>query len=125
MRFALPTEAQWEYACRAGAMSSWQWGNRDDNLGQYGWVESNSGGTTHAVGRLRSNGFGLYDMHGNVAEWCEDWFAGDYYAEAPVNDPTGPSARTNRVFRGGGCGHDCEGLSLDIAAIHGTRQPRS
>jgi formylglycine-generating enzyme required for sulfatase activity len=92
------TEAEWEYACRAGSTSAYFFGDTDSLLGQYAWYNGNSG-QSHPVGRKKPNAFGLYDMHGNVWEWCQDWL-GDYYA-GPVTDPLGPRSGGNRVLRGG------------------------
>ncbi len=99
--FALPTEAQWEYACRAGTTSYWYGTDIEDNLRQFGWFKRNSRSKTCSVGERQPNAFGLHDMHGNVWEWCADWFSADYYAHARVDDPPGPSAGTHRVYRGG------------------------
>jgi formylglycine-generating enzyme required for sulfatase activity len=93
---ALPTEAQWEYACRAGGMGAYGW---DGRLGEMGWFLDNSNGMTHPVGQKTANAWGLQDMHGNVSEWCADWY-GDYPAGA-VTDPTGPESGTEHVCRGG------------------------
>jgi len=101
MKFALPTEAQWEYACRSGTTTPYYGGGSENDLPRYGWCNANSGGKPHPVGELKPNAFGLYDMHGNVWEWCVDWHAGDYYAKSSVDDPTGPSAGSPRVLRGG------------------------
>ncbi|MFH1923165.1 MAG: SUMF1/EgtB/PvdO family nonheme iron enzyme, partial [Planctomycetota bacterium] len=104
MEFALPTEAQWEYACRAGTMTAWYCGDSDTTLQEYAWFGVNSGGKTHPVGQLLPNAFGLNDMHGNVWEWCDDSWASDYYAQSPTDDPSGSPTGSYRVGRGGGWG---------------------
>jgi formylglycine-generating enzyme required for sulfatase activity len=101
--YRLPTEAEWEYACRAGSPSRYSFGDDAARLGDYGWFVGNSGRKTHAVGQKRANKFGLYDMHGNVLEWCWDWHGERYYAGSPVVDPTGPDDGLQRVIRGGSC----------------------
>ena len=96
----LPTEAEWEYACRAGSAEAF---NGKGPFGKFGWFKGNSGGETHPVGQKAPNAWGCRDMHGNVAEWCEDWYDGNY-PDQPVTDPVGqrPSLlRSNRVLRGG------------------------
>jgi formylglycine-generating enzyme required for sulfatase activity len=95
----LPTEAEWEYACKAGTSTSWSYGSSED--GAYMWYDSNAGGETHEVGTCAPNPWGLYDMHGNVFEWCEDYYADDYYESSPTDDPTGPTGGATRVLRGG------------------------
>ncbi|MDM8523158.1 SUMF1/EgtB/PvdO family nonheme iron enzyme [Desulfococcaceae bacterium HSG8] len=96
----LPSEAQWEYACRAGTQTRYYTGDSEDDLGRAGWYRENSGGQHHPVGKKEPNAFGLYDMHGNVWEWCEDWH-GDYLPDA-VKDTEGPDQVSSRVLRGGG-----------------------
>ncbi|MBN1423830.1 SUMF1/EgtB/PvdO family nonheme iron enzyme [Candidatus Fermentibacteria bacterium] len=97
--YRLPTEAEWEYACRAGTSTEYSWGDAID--GRYCWFEGNSGNQTHDVGTRQPNAWGLHDMNGNVSEWCNDWFDPDYYAASPSAGPRGPSTGTFRVIRGG------------------------
>jgi formylglycine-generating enzyme required for sulfatase activity len=104
--YRLPTEAEWEYACRAGTTNRFSYGDDDPNyrlLTDYGWYNLNSGSTTHAVGGKHPNPWGLYDMHGNMSEWCQDWYDSSYPGGA-VTDPTGPATGTFRVYRSGGWG---------------------
>jgi len=97
----LPTEAEWEYACRAGTQTPFYNGSTDEStVGALAWYGSNSGGQTHPFGGKAANAFGLYDMLGNVWEWVNDWY-GDYSADAQTN-PTGPASGSTRVVRGGG-----------------------
>ena len=96
----LPTEAEWEYACRAGSKTRYCFGNSDRYLGSYAWYGGSSGGKTHPVGKKRPNAWGLYDMHGNVWEWCGDWYA-ESYAGLKTTDPQGPGSGKSRVLRGG------------------------
>jgi formylglycine-generating enzyme required for sulfatase activity len=101
-KYRLPTEAEWEYAARAGTTSVWSFGNDAASMGQYAWFKDNSGGKTHPVGQKQPNPWGLYDMHGNVWEWVQDWHSGKYYAQSPASDPKGPSSGGYPVQRGGG-----------------------
>jgi formylglycine-generating enzyme required for sulfatase activity len=102
--YRLPTEAEWEYACRAGSAKKYCYGDDESRLVDYAWYGKNSDGKTHQVGRKKPNAWGLYDMHGNVWEWCADRYDRDYYAKSPRDDPIGPSEGSFRVFRGGGPG---------------------
>ena len=96
----LPTEAEWEYACRAGTKTPFYNGSTDDNMvGALAWYVPNSRGQTHAVGGKAANGFGLHDMLGNVSEWVNDWFGA--YPSSDQTNPTGPAKGLSRVFRGG------------------------
>jgi formylglycine-generating enzyme required for sulfatase activity len=96
----LPTEAQWEYACRAGSIAKFYFGDDDSALGEYAWYTNNSNQEPHPVGLKRANNFGLYDMHGNVWEWCSDWYT-DSYPEGDSADPRGASSGWEHVQRGG------------------------
>jgi formylglycine-generating enzyme required for sulfatase activity len=107
--FRLPTEAQWEYACRAGSTTSYCFGDDQSQLGAYAWYNQNSDDKTHPVGEKKPNAWGFYDMHGNVWEWCQDWHDEGYYAKSPMDNPTGPATGLSRVFRGGGWNSDARG----------------
>jgi formylglycine-generating enzyme required for sulfatase activity len=97
----LPTEAEWEYACRARTRTRYSFVYDEASSGEFGWFDGNSKGRTHPVGARRPNGFGLFDMHGNVWEWCWDWNGEGYYDESPSDDPRGPGLGLVRVYRGG------------------------
>jgi formylglycine-generating enzyme required for sulfatase activity len=114
--YRMPTEAEWEYACRAGTSTLWSFGNDESLMYEYGWYRKNTAGAgeyfAHKVGLNKPNPWGLHDMHGNVSEWVQDKSSGDiflpseegdsYYAESPVADPQGPVAGKWHVVRGGG-----------------------
>ena len=95
----LPTEAQWEYACRAGSITRFFFGEDEAELGDYAWYSGNSGQKTHPVCQRKPNAWGLHDMYGNVWEWCADWSG--KYTEDDQMDPKGPSEGQDRVLRGG------------------------
>lgn len=99
-RFSLPTEAEWEYAARGGKKSSGAKYSGSSSVANVAWYDGNSGSQTHRVGQLRANELGIYDMSGNVWEWCYDWY-GDYSSSSQT-DPMGPSSGSSRVLRGGG-----------------------
>jgi formylglycine-generating enzyme required for sulfatase activity len=100
--YRLPTEAEWEYACRAGTTTDYYNGDSEANLSRVAWYKANSDGKSHPVGQKEPNPWGLYDMLGNVWEWCQDWYG--YYGSGLQNDPQGPQTGTCRVLRGGSWG---------------------
>ena len=101
--YRLPTEAEWEYACRAGSITPWCFGDQVLDVGLYAWFYDNASQETHPVGQRKPNSWGLYDMHGNVMEWCFDWYNDLYYQQCTEEevDPIGPSDGAAKVLRGG------------------------
>jgi formylglycine-generating enzyme required for sulfatase activity len=114
--YRLPTEAEWEYACRAGTEEPYDFGTAD-KLRQYGWFGENADQKTHAAGQKKPNRWGLCDLYGNVAEWCEDVYDPNYYKSSPAEDPTGPpnpGKDVKRVIRGGSWKSSAEQCSVSI-----------
>ena len=99
--YRLPTEAEWEYACRAGSSTRYFYGDDPADAKQYAWCKPESEGTAHPVGQKLPNAWGLHDMLGNVWEWCNDWYGDGYYQQSPGSDPRGPATGKQRVLRGG------------------------
>lgn len=100
--YRLPTEAEWEYACRVGTTTQYSFGDDWKEHDKFGWSNTKANGRPRGVGHLPANPFGLYDMHGNVSECCHDWHDGKWYAQSPSDDPRGPlRASSRRVYRGG------------------------
>ncbi|MCH7987714.1 MAG: formylglycine-generating enzyme family protein, partial [Planctomycetes bacterium] len=97
--YRLPTESEWEYACRAGTTTPWSFGGDESHLGDYAWNRSNSGYKPHPVGEKKPNPWGLHDMQGNVWEWCWDWYG--KYKPGSSKDPLGPENGIERLLRGG------------------------
>jgi len=107
--YRLPTEAEWEYACRAGSEAPYSFGPDQRQLKQSAWYAENSSKTTQPVAQKKANVWGLFDMHGNVAEWCNDVYSADYYAASPAGNPTGPEDGERYVLRGGAWNSSAEG----------------
>ncbi len=127
LKFRLPTEAEWEYAARGGKLSKGYIFSGSNNVDEVGWYWRNSGNIylkgdwewnkikknnnkTHPVGLKKPNELGIYDMSGNVVEWCSDWYNSNYYSQSPYRNPKGPSSGSKHVSRGDGWGGDAEGL---------------
>jgi formylglycine-generating enzyme required for sulfatase activity len=102
--YRLPTEAEWEYACRAGTTTTYHFGDASQNLKHYAWYADSADGSTHPVGLKKANPWGLYDMYGNVWEWCADYYQGEYYHTSPSKNPRCTQPMVHRVLRGGGWG---------------------
>jgi formylglycine-generating enzyme required for sulfatase activity len=118
--YILPTEAQWEYAARGGNLMT----SRSTKLERYGWFFENAGGKTHPIGRLAANEKGIFDMNGNVAEWCNDWYDNTYYRISKLEDPPGPeTAQKERSLRGGSF-DDYETSCRVSARFHGQPDQR-
>jgi len=98
--YRLPSEAEWEYACRAGTTTKYSYADDKGRLGDYAWFNENSDSQTHPVGQKKPNAWGLFDIHGNVWEWCSDWYG--QYGRGAVTDPLGPSGGSGRVCCRGG-----------------------
>jgi formylglycine-generating enzyme required for sulfatase activity len=108
--YRLPTEAEWEYACRAGTTTAYFFSNDPARLGEYAWFDKNAGGRPRPVGQKRPNPWGLFDMCGNVWEWCNDFYGVDYYGISPRQDPRGPDQGKTKVVRGGAWRFSAENL---------------
>ena len=118
--YRLPTEAEWEYACRAGTTTQYSFGDDYAELEQFGWFNKNAGGKAQPVALKLPNPFGLFDMHGNAQEWCQDWYDGKWYEKSPPIDPNGPSSGSNRVIRGGYWNY---GASMTAVAFRSSTSP--
>ena len=99
--YRLPTEAEWEYACRGGTSQAYYFGDDPRKLKTHAWFKDNADRSTHSVGQWRANPFGLYDMAGNVWQWCNDWYQVDYYEKSPADNPRGPDQGEKKSLRGG------------------------
>ena len=108
--YRLPTEAEWEYACRAGTTTEYACGSDPQQLGSHAWLADNSTKRTHPVGQKKPNAWGLFDMHGNVSEWCNDAYDARYYQSSPAVNPHGPAEGAQYVLRGGSWASTAEAL---------------
>ena len=117
-QFRLPTEAEWEYAARGGNRPhGYKYAGRN-NVGSVAWYDKNSGSTAHPVGNKLPNNLGLYDMSGNVSEWCSDWFS-EHYSNSSQSNPTGPSTGHHHVHRGGGWSYSDWGCRVSYRVSYG------
>lgn len=120
--YRLPTAAEWEYACRAGSNGMFCFGDDPSKLGEYAWYTDNAENSTHNVGTKKPNAWGIYDMHGNVAEWCLDWYGSKSYGSVPSGewpkDPQGPETGKNHLIRGGS-------WKSDAGQVRSARRDRS
>ena len=117
--YRLPTEAEWEYCCRAGTDTPHCNGSDEGHLAEHAWYSGNSGGGPHPGGQKRPNVWGLHDMHGNVWEWCQDRYDSEYYGKSPATDPQGPTSGSLRVLRGGYWGHEADGCRSAYRTCNG------
>jgi formylglycine-generating enzyme required for sulfatase activity len=113
-QYRLPTEAEWEYAARAGTTTAYCFGDEVKRLREYAWYGENSGQKTHPVGQLEANAWGLHDMHGNVWEWVQDWYNANYYQQSALIDPQGPEEGGSKVLRGGSWSHRAGGVRVAL-----------
>ena len=118
LQFRLPTEAEWEYAARGGNKSKGYIYSGSNNVDGVAWHWYNSLRTTHQVGTKRPNELGLYDMSGNVWEWCNDWYSDSYYSSSPTTNPTGPTTGSYRVLRGGSCSNCAQNSRVSLRYNH-------
>lgn len=121
--YRLPTESEWEYACRAGTTTRYGFGDDDGKLAEYAWFKGNSGAASHPGGQKKANAWGLADMHGNVAEWCNDYFDKGYYAQSPAENPKGPAAGKKCVVRGGSWNAAADGCRSTARDSEGSKFP--
>ena len=112
IKYRLPSEAEWEYAARAGTTTRYSFGDSESRLGEYAWYDDNSGSKTHTVGQKKPNPWGLYDMHGNVWEWTQDWYHSDYKGAPTDGSAWEIGGGSNRVFRGGSWDREAQACRL-------------